>query len=163
MAELTTVRYEVIYDFEIHKDGKKRTFITRRDMDLETAIKYIKSKENYSDYSNCRILETKTVSKEISLEEAITLRVLGGKIDMIKEKSWEEFRNSGLLWFINTTLHAFGWAIVFEVDKNKQYTRVFPARVKFRGFDENTNSEGYKKISRYMERNSKELLKESQK
>ena len=30
---------------------------------------------------------------------------------MIERKSWEEFRNAGLLWWINMILHTFGWAI----------------------------------------------------
>lgn len=34
--------------------------------------------------------------------------------NMVVEKSWDEFRNSGLLWWINMILHTFGWAI--EVD-----------------------------------------------
>ena len=52
---------------------------------------------------------------------------------MVTEKSWEEFRDSGLLWFINTILHAFGWAIVVEMDKG-EIIRCYPARVKFRVF-----------------------------
>lgn len=50
---------------------------------------------------------------------------------MVEEKSWEEFRESGLLWLINTTLHVFGWAIVFEIYKigDDTNTRVYPARV----------------------------------
>lgn len=38
--------------------------------------------------------------------------------DMQGEKTWEDFRESGLLWFINTILHVFGWAIV--VFKNNE-------------------------------------------
>lgn len=29
--------------------------------------------------------------------------------EMIKRKSWEKFRESGLLWFVNRSLHLFGW------------------------------------------------------
>jgi len=37
------------------------------------------------------------------------------KRKMLKnQEKWKEFRNSGLLWFINTILHTFGWAIVFD-------------------------------------------------
>lgn len=75
----------------------------------------------------------------------------------IEEKSWEEFKNCGLLWFINTILHLFGWAIVFEYE-NKDVVRVFPARVKFRGFSEDINTEQYKKLTKYMYNNSKDLL-----
>ena len=35
---------------------------------------------------------------------------------MVDRKTWKEFRESGLLWFINTILHMFGWAIVVDVD-----------------------------------------------
>ena len=35
----------------------------------------------------------------------------------VKEKSWEEFRGTGLLWMMNSILHLFGWAIVYEVEE----------------------------------------------
>ena len=41
---------------------------------------------------------------------------------MINRKSWEEFRNSGLLWWINKTLHMFGWAIVVNIENEKSVT-----------------------------------------
>ena len=37
---------------------------------------------------------------------------------MINKKTWEEFRDSGLLWFVNTILHMFGWGIAVEVERN---------------------------------------------
>ncbi|PAD70590.1 hypothetical protein CHH83_01960 [Bacillus sp. 7586-K] len=79
---------------------------------------------------------------------------------MIEEKSWKEFRESGLLWFINQTLHLFGWALTIEY-KEGQINRVYPARVKFRGFDETTNTDGYKKVSTYLKDNIEELEKEA--
>ena len=39
---------------------------------------------------------------------------------MVEKKSWEEFREIGLLWFINTILHMFSWAICFEIDNEKK-------------------------------------------
>lgn len=80
---------------------------------------------------------------------------------MVKRKTWEEFRESGMLWWINMILHTFGWAIVFEYDKKQKIERVYPARVKFRGFDEKTNTEGYIKVSSYIKENANELLEES--
>lgn len=38
---------------------------------------------------------------------------------MVKKKTWQEFRKTGLLWFMNTILHAFGWAIVVEVERGE--------------------------------------------
>lgn len=80
---------------------------------------------------------------------------------MIKRKTWEEFRSTGLLWFINQTLHVFGWAIVVEMDKDGKLTDAYPARVKFRGFNEQSQEKGYINISEYMNKNSEELLKEA--
>jgi hypothetical protein len=80
----------------------------------------------------------------------------------VTEKSWEEFRTTGLLWWINSLLHVFGWSIVLEM-KNEDKTiveRVYPARVVFRGFTEELNDDGYKKISVYMKENAEDLLDE---
>lgn len=38
---------------------------------------------------------------------------------MVNKKSWEEFKQCGLLWFINTILHTFGWAICYEIKDDK--------------------------------------------
>lgn len=75
---------------------------------------------------------------------------------MVNKMNWEEFRNTGLLWFINSILHLFGWAIVYEMEDGL-IKEVYPARVKYRGFDEKTNSEGYFKISQYLKSNISEL------
>jgi hypothetical protein len=86
---------------------------------------------------------------------------IGGK--MIKEKTWEEFRETGLLLIINQILHIFGWVICFEVDKSDddiKIIRAYPARTKYRGFQDKAINESYLKISKYMKNNSDELLKE---
>ena len=81
---------------------------------------------------------------------------------MIQKKSWHEFRESGALWFANTVLHAFGWAIAVEYDsKTGEEVGAYPARVKFRGFDEKSNTEGYIKLTQYMKDESPTLLDES--
>lgn len=81
---------------------------------------------------------------------------------MVHKKEWQEFRNTGLLWFINTILHLFGWALVTEVKKDGTVTNAYPARVKFRGFEEKDNTEGYQKVSKYLKENINELKKESE-
>ena len=86
---------------------------------------------------------------------------------MIEKKTWQEFRESGLFWWINMILHTFGWAIVINFDDyNKEIdtgiiSEVYPARVKFRGFDENNNTEGYQKVNKFMNENAEQLEKES--
>lgn len=79
----------------------------------------------------------------------------------VNEKSWKEFRESGLLWMINSILHLFGWAIVYQVE-NDEIKKVYPARVSYRGFDEKSNTEGYAKVSEYLVKNIEELSKEAQ-
>lgn len=79
---------------------------------------------------------------------------------MTEEKQWKEFRDSGLLWFINQSLHLFGWAIVVEL-VDGEIIRAYPARVKFRGFSEDCNTNGYKKVSQYLQQNIDELEKEA--
>lgn len=81
---------------------------------------------------------------------------------MITEKTWIEFRDLGMLWWINMILHTFGWAIIYVIEDDGSISKVYPARVKFRGFNEKTNIEGYIRISQYLNDNSGELLKESE-
>lgn len=57
-------------------------------------------------------------------------------------------------------LHTFGWTLVVEMD-NGEITNIYPARVKFRGFSEKNNTEGYIKVSQYMKDNVVDLLEES--
>lgn len=78
----------------------------------------------------------------------------------MKEKSWDDFRASGVFWFMNTFLHMFGWTVVVEVEDGK-VLRAFPARVQFRGFDEKSNDEGYAKVSNFLRDNIEELHKEA--
>jgi hypothetical protein len=81
---------------------------------------------------------------------------------MIEKRTWAEFRRSGFLWWINMILHTFGWAICMDINKETgEIQDVYPARVKFRGFDEKNNSEGYIKVSKYMKENAPILEAES--
>lgn len=78
---------------------------------------------------------------------------------MVEKKSWEEFRDSGLFWWINAILHTFGWSIIIErIDGN--IVDVYPARVGFRGFDEHTNTEGYRKLTKHLKGNIDSLEKD---
>lgn len=79
---------------------------------------------------------------------------------MMNKKTWKEFRESGLLWFVNSILHMFGWSIVVEIDDNGDIINVYPARVKFRGFSEQLNTEGYQKVTKYIAENIDDLLEE---
>ena len=80
---------------------------------------------------------------------------------MTEKKTWQEFRNSGLLWWINMILHTFGWAIVVDVENNGTISSAYPARVKFRGFDEKSNNKGYIAVSEYLKGNAAALEDEA--
>lgn len=79
---------------------------------------------------------------------------------MIEKKTWEEFIQNGLLWWINMILHTMGWTIVCEKE-NDEVVNVYPARVKYRGFSESSNTKGYINISNYMKENADKLLEEA--
>lgn len=80
---------------------------------------------------------------------------------MINKKSWKEFRDCGLLWWVNMILHTMGWAICYEFDEDNNISEVYPARVKFRGFENKNNTDGYIKVSQFMKENADELLQEA--
>jgi hypothetical protein len=80
---------------------------------------------------------------------------------MVDKKTWEEFKECGMLWWINMILHTLGWAIVFNYEEDGTISSVYPARVKFRGFDSNVNDKGYIKVSEYMAENAPTLLNEA--
>jgi len=82
-------------------------------------------------------------------------------MSMVEEKDIQEFMDSGMLWLVNSFLHVFGWAIVAETGDDGKFVRLFPARVKFRGFSESNNADGYIKVSKFMKDHAEELLKEA--
>lgn len=81
---------------------------------------------------------------------------------LVERKSWDEFRESGLLWLANRALHVFGWAIVVVVDEDNKPVEAYPARVKFRGFDPESEDEGFRKIAQYMRDKGDKLLVEAE-
>lgn len=76
--------------------------------------------------------------------------------DYVKEISIEQFRNSGLLWFVNSILHAFGVGIACDPDTQ----RLYPAITRYRGFNEKNNDLGYRRMTLYMNDNAEDLLKD---
>lgn len=79
---------------------------------------------------------------------------------MVNKISWQEFKDSGMFWWINMILHTFGLAIVYDMEDG-EIKDVYPARVKYRGFGERNNSIGYLKVSKYIKENADELVKEA--
>lgn len=80
---------------------------------------------------------------------------------MVTRKTWKEFQESKLLWWVNRLLHTFGWAIVFQVERDGEISDVYPARVKFRGFDEKSEEEGFIGLTQYLKDTVDELVEEA--
>lgn len=83
--------------------------------------------------------------------------------EMVTKKDWEEFQKTGLFWVINSVLHVFGWAIVYEREPGSDdICRVYPARVKYRGFSEPAQSAAHQMIAQYMVENAECLKDETE-
>lgn len=81
---------------------------------------------------------------------------------MVNKKTWKQFQDSGLLWWINMILHTFGWAIALNVNEEGEITDAFPARVKYRGFGEKENTDGYIRVSKYIKENVDDMVEEAE-
>jgi hypothetical protein len=77
------------------------------------------------------------------------------------KKSWKEFQETGLLWWINRILHTFGWAITLVQMEDGTVTEAYPARCRFRGFAYEDEEKGFKSVSNYMASEAEELKKEA--
>lgn len=80
---------------------------------------------------------------------------------MVTKKTWKEFQTSKLLWWINRILHTFGWAIVLEQQEDGSITDAYPARVKFRGFHEEAEEEGFVGLTAHIKETIDELVEEA--
>lgn len=78
----------------------------------------------------------------------------------IEVKEVSEFRESGMLWFVNRILHSVGWVIIIDYDE-KDNMILRPARTKFRGFSEESEAKGYKNFAKYLKENSEEIYKDT--
>ena len=72
----------------------------------------------------------------------------------VKTISGKEFKESGMLWFVNSILHTFGMALTW----NPETDVIEPAITKFRGFEEKYNDQGYRALTEYMKDNAMSLM-----
>ena len=77
--------------------------------------------------------------------------------ETVKKKTWKEFKDTGLLWWINMILHTFGWVIVYEINDG-EIIEVYPARTKFRGFSESSTAKGFINVTNYIKNNIDDLM-----
>lgn len=82
---------------------------------------------------------------------------------MFERRSWKEFQGTGLLWFMNRTLHLFGWAVVLVTEGEGEEEKVidaYPARTSCRGFPDDVEDEGFNKVYQFLDHNIEDLQKE---
>lgn len=82
-------------------------------------------------------------------------------IEGLQKRTWQEFKDIGLLWWINRALHLFGWVIVCELDENSVLVSAYPARTTWRGFERADEEKGFRALSQYLEENVKEINEEA--
>jgi hypothetical protein len=70
----------------------------------------------------------------------------------VERRTWEEFRESGVFWAMNTILHWFGWAIVVVTDdaQPEKVLDAYPIRTKWRCFPPDSNERGIQRLTEWM-------------
>lgn len=81
--------------------------------------------------------------------------------EMVTRRTWQEFRHSKLLWWVNRSLHIFGWAIVIDIGEGDEILDVYPARVRYRGFDEKSEEAGFIGLTDLLKATVDELVEEA--
>lgn len=76
---------------------------------------------------------------------------------MVERETWQAFRNSGLLWWVNRMLHLFGWAIVVELDDVGEVSACYPTRCSFRGFTSEYEARGFRRLTNHLGDNLKRM------
>jgi len=91
--------------------------------------------------------------------EEIFDKAVKGRFFDSEKRSWSEFREVGLLWYVNRILHLFGWALKFQL-VNGEVVDVYPSKCKFRGFSEEVETTGFKSLTKHLSENMETLLKD---
>ena len=73
---------------------------------------------------------------------------------MVFKKTWKEFQDAKLLWWVNRLLHTFGWCLVYEQLPDGTVMNVYPAKTKYRGFPIAVETEGFKGIAKLIREES---------
>lgn len=79
---------------------------------------------------------------------------------MVERISWDEFRETGLLLFVNSFLHIFGLSIVVEI-QDGAVVNAYPARCRFRGFDTGTVEKAHGQLAEYIWLNAVEFTQDA--
>ena len=125
----------------------------------DTCMMPIEVKNPWNEKEN----EAMTKNKVEKMDEATKESVMEATVVVhkeVREMSWDAFRATGLLTFINGFLHIFGWSICVEY-KDGTFIRAYPMRTPWRGFKEETWTTAYGKIADYMAENADKIKEET--
>lgn len=83
------------------------------------------------------------------------------KKESLEKRTWNDFRNAGMVWFINRILHVFGWAIVYELRHGSEdILDVYPCRCRFRGFHKEDEERGFREVTNFVKKNIRDLVED---
>lgn len=85
-------------------------------------------------------------------------KIKTNKKQMVEERSWEEFRDNKMIWFVNSILNVFGWGLAVKMDDADNIEDVVPVRTHYRGYGTLANDDGYLGLTKYMKNHADELL-----
>jgi len=81
--------------------------------------------------------------------------------DLNRRHSWSELRETGVLWWVNRSIHIFGWVIIVATDdETDEVVDVYPARTEWRGFDYDAEERGHRRLTAWMRRAGEALKQE---
>jgi hypothetical protein len=79
-----------------------------------------------------------------------------------EQEALRAFIDTGLLWFINRTLHVFGYALCYKEDEETGVlSSLYVSRVTYRGFEMEAEDDGYERVARYLRDQSTALYDEA--
>lgn len=68
---------------------------------------------------------------------------------MSKAMSWDEFRASGLLWYVNRILHTEGVSIIVNADDDGKIISVAPEETDWLGFSPEVDTARFEQLKAY--------------
>lgn len=78
----------------------------------------------------------------------------------IEARTWNEFRESGMVYAANKVLHMFGWCLVFATDEQSGLQYCYPARTLYRSFALESECAGTQRLNQWMRDAAESLAKE---
>jgi len=76
-------------------------------------------------------------------------------------EKWKAFQKSGLLQFVNSILHVFGYAITIFKNADNKILGVLPRRCSYRGFSDKDTTQMYFRLHKYTQENAPSIMNDA--